>query len=71
MNEIRLMYKFDTGEYPDPGCDYSLNNAYVPTDPDYVRWLEERILDDEALFILMNAILHEKNKTKNAQSPDQ
>ena len=32
---------------------------------DYIEWLEERLLDDEALFVLMNKILHEKNKANN------
>lgn len=28
---------------------------------EYIEWLEERLLDDEALFILMNKILNGKN----------
>ena len=28
---------------------------------EYIEWLEEKLLDDEALFILMNKILNGKN----------
>ena len=36
---------------------------------EYVEWLEERLLDDEALFVLMNKILHEKNKRTEPPIP--
>lgn len=70
MIDLRLQYKFETGEYP---VKLDSSSIFGPARGDfeneYIDWLEERLLDDEALFILMNKILHEKNKRTEPPIP--
>ena len=56
MNELRLEYHRETGIRIQ---DHIIEDKDIE---EYVLWLEEKLLDDEALFNLMNKILHEKNK---------
>ena len=56
MNELRLEYHRDTGIRIH---DHVIEDKDIE---DYVLWLEEKLLDDEALFTLMNHIFYEKNK---------
>ena len=69
MKELRLEYQKETGIKigntinlleGHSGADLELGDCAELTD--YIEWLEEKLLDDEALFVLMNKILHEKNK---------
>jgi len=64
MNELRLEYHRNTGiRIQDRYCE-------DPDIEDYIEWLEEKLLDDEALFTLMNYIFYEKNKkTKESEPP--
>jgi hypothetical protein len=56
MNELRMEYHRETGIRIQ---DWHFTRDEADME-DYVEWLEEKLLDDEALFILMNKILHEK-----------
>jgi hypothetical protein len=65
MKELRLEYQKETGV----NIDKRINTNYYGEErelrvdiEEYIEWLEEKLLDDTALFNLMNKILHEKNK---------
>lgn len=65
MKELRLEYQKETGVPIDTRIhtDYYGEQRDIRADiEEYIEWLEEKLLDDEALFNLMNKILHEKNK---------
>lgn len=69
MNELHLEYQKETGIQIGHTVDriYTISGVWLDLEDatdltDYIEWLEEKLLDDEALFVLMNKILHEKNK---------
>ena len=77
MNELRLEYQKETGTQIGNTIDQDQIaeirwTGDVDDAPEleitgwvevkeYIEWLEEKLLDDEALFILMNKILNGKN----------
>jgi hypothetical protein len=74
MKELRLEYHRETGVRIQDWC-FDKDESDIE---EYIEWLEEKLLDDEALFILINKILHEKktNTTRDKtgehlHSPDE
>jgi hypothetical protein len=69
MDELKLEFQRDTGRHKT-----DLDNEICQSDisvVEYIEWLEEKLLDDEALFILMNKILNGKSKTQeHLDGPD-
>jgi len=57
MKELRLEYHRETGVRIQ---DWSFDKDESDME-EYVEWLEEKLLDDDALFKLMNKILNGKN----------
>ena len=79
MHELRLIYQFETGIKVDPiiqlneiaDIEYDPESSDAPeldlsqwyTVKEYIEWLEEKALMDDAIVAFFNKILHEKNKT--------
>lgn len=87
MNELRLEYQKETGIHLDTTIEQDdiaeicWDQVHIPQlemsnwlgVKEYIEWLEEKLLDDEALFKLMNKILNGKNDkaTQHIHDPDE